>query len=197
MSLRCLDRNRFTKVLLGLAHPVLSEETRPCPLAGCASKLHVGSRGRCRRRRFTPPTPGVYSRTSSAQLEAPGRRETMLRDRVFPHIAHRNSRPGATWAGRSRKTRCHPPSLNFSPHRSRCTKSVCRSEPRGIHGAKTYLRCHRTPPECERTAVSGAERTPLGPAAAISPTDSGATRRAARLTGPRRVEGRKRTCYPL
>ena len=35
----------------------------------------------------------------------------------------------------------------------------------------TYLRCHRTPPECERTAVSGAERTPLGPAAAISRTE--------------------------
>src|SRR4051794_24965980 len=41
---------------------------------------------------------------------------------------------------------------------------------RGMTGAKTYLRCLRTPPGCE-TAARGTERTPLGPAAATSPTD--------------------------
>src|SRR4051794_2373501 len=70
---------------------------------------------------------------------------------------------------------------------------------RGMTGAKTYLRCLRTPPECE-TAARGTERTPLGPAAATSPTDPPQARvrpravrdkRSARvLSGERELEQR-------
>src|SRR3954468_23308068 len=84
--------------------------------------------------------------------------------------------------------RCDLPILSYIRLRPYGALVVPCGGPRGITGAiKTYLRCHRTPPECERTAVGGVERTPLGPAAATSPTESGATRRAARLTAPGRV----------
>src|SRR3954447_10202168 len=70
--------------------------------------------------------------------------------------------------------RCDLPILSYIRLRPYGALTVLCGGPRGITGAtKTYLRCHRTPPECERTAVGGGERTPLGPAAAISRTDSG------------------------
>lgn len=76
-------------------------------------------------------------------------------------------------SGRQRiPTPCDHLIPNFSPTRPNGTWTAPWDAPRGTHqGATTYLRCHRTPPECERTAVSGAERTPLGPAAAISRTE--------------------------
>src|SRR4051794_22639268 len=58
---------------------------------------------------------------------------------------------------------------------------------RGMTGAKAYLRCFRTPPECGK-AARGAERTPLGPAAASLPTEPSAQpSRAGRLRGVQQV----------
>src|SRR4051794_33152419 len=68
--------------------------------------------------------------------------------------------------------RCDLPILSYIRLRPYGALVVPCGGPRGITGAiKTYLRCHRTPPECERTAVGGVERTPLGPAAATSRID--------------------------
>src|SRR3954452_15509319 len=78
--------------------------------------------------------------------------------------------------------RCDLPILSYIRLRPYGALVVPCGGPRGITGAiKTYLRCHRTPPECERTAVGGVERTPLGPAAATSHIDSGAVAASAGL----------------
>src|SRR3954452_17254290 len=80
--------------------------------------------------------------------------------------------------------RCDLPILSYIRLRPYGALVVPCGGPRGTTGAiKTYLRCHRTPPECERTAVSGAERTPLGPAAAISPTESAPGSSAGKSSG--------------
>jgi len=65
------------------------------------------------------------------------------------------------------------PTRTSAPTLSRRARNHALREHRGIHGAKTLLRCHRTPPECEQ-AAGGVERTPLDPAAATSPNDWGA-----------------------
>jgi hypothetical protein len=71
----------------------------------------------------------------------------------------------------------NPRTQNFRPPRpAGAWIALCNGQ-RGIRGAMTYLRCHRTPPECERTVASGAEKTPLGPAAATSPPDPRLRRR--------------------
>jgi len=62
------------------------------------------------------------------------------------------------------------PPLTFRSRPPSRHRYGARRETRGIIGAKTYLRCYRTPPEGSKTATGGAERTPLGPAVATWPT---------------------------
>ena len=79
---------------------------------------------------------------------------------------------GATRAGDRGADSCNRPTLDLIAPLLPGATTTLPGWPRGMHGAKTYLRCHRTPPECGK-AVCGAERTPLGPAAATSRTERG------------------------